>query len=362
METPISDIYLERRRRSRAGCLTALGALLLAGVVGGGYGLWRWWEEGRGYAGEVAFPEAAIEAPAEGVLPGVGGGGAGGGAAVKGGAASGAAAAGDTAAGVGAGGGGEEAEERAAPADVVAGDAETAAEVKKLLTAAGGAKRRGKLQLAREKALAALEADAGNEKAEALLNGIAMPLLASRAEMPEKAVYRVKAGDSLGKIAARFNCPVRLIQMANGIRGENIRVGIDVTVFDGSKHVFAVTVDRARNTLLLTIDGRYFKRYIVGTGKDNGTPLGEYKIIEKVENPVWWREDGTAVPYTGKAGENVLGTHWLALNLRGYGLHGTWEPETLGRQTSAGCIRLCNEDIRELFSILPRGTVVAVVE
>ena len=219
----------------------------------------------------------------------------------------------------------------------------------------------GDLARAREKGLAALDAGGGDE-ARAFLGEIAMPLLASKAPMPEKVVYTIAPGDSLSKIAAKFNTPVPLIRKANGIAGENIRTGYDLLLFDGNNHVFSLVVSRGRNEMDLLLDGAFFKRYRVGTGVDNATPLGTYKIVDKVEHPQWWRSDGTVVPYTGEPGENWLGTHWLAWDLKGYGIHGTWEPETVGSQSSAGCVRLVNEEAEELFTILPRGTPVTVAE
>ncbi|MBQ7251625.1 MAG: L,D-transpeptidase family protein, partial [Kiritimatiellae bacterium] len=206
---------------------------------------------------------------------------------------------------------------------------------------------------------AALDAGGGDE-ARAFLGGIAMPLLASRAPMPEKLVYTIAPGDSLSKIAAKFNTPVTLIRKANGLAGEGIRTGYDLTLLDGNNHVFSLTVSRKENFMDLMLDGKFFKRYRVGTGVNNSTPLGTFKIVDKLEHPPWWRGDGTVVPYTGEPGENLLGTHWLAWDRPGFGIHGTWEPETVGSQSSAGCVRLKNEDVEELFTILPRGTLVTV--
>ena len=43
-----------------------------------------------------------------------------------------------------------------------------------------------------------------------------------------------------------------------------------------------------------------------------------------------------------------------------YGLHGTLHPETIGQQVTAGCVRLKNQDVEELFNILPVGTQVVI--
>ena len=55
----------------------------------------------------------------------------------------------------------------------------------------------------------------------------------------------------------------------------------------------------------------------------------------------------------------VLGTRRLKLG-DGYGLHGTNQPETIGRAVSHGCVRLRNEDIEKLFDMVPVGTPVFI--
>ena len=44
----------------------------------------------------------------------------------------------------------------------------------------------------------------------------------------------------------------------------------------------------------------------------------------------------------------------------GYGIHGTWDTNSIGKQATAGCIRLLNDDVAELYLILPIGTIVAI--
>jgi len=45
----------------------------------------------------------------------------------------------------------------------------------------------------------------------------------------------------------------------------------------------------------------------------------------------------------------------------GYGIHGTTEPESIGYQSTEGCVRMRNEDVDELYSIIPIGTPVTVI-
>jgi lipoprotein-anchoring transpeptidase ErfK/SrfK len=178
--------------------------------------------------------------------------------------------------------------------------------------------------------------------------------------MPEKVEYVIQSGDYLGKLAATFNTPVALIAKANNIQGANIRIGETIRLLDGNNHVFALSVSKSRNDLLVTLDGQFFKRYRVSTGEHNNTPVGTFKIVDKIAQPTWHKPGGKAIPYGDP--ENLLGTHWLALDLPGYGIHGTWEPDSIGSQTSAGCVRLLNSDVEELYSILPKGTLVTITE
>ena len=66
--------------------------------------------------------------------------------------------------------------------------------------------------------------------------------------------------------------------------------------------------------------------------------------------------------------ENLLGTRWMALEsadhpeLTGFGIHGTWERDSIGSESSAGCIRMLNEEVEELFDLVPRKTIVTITD
>ena len=116
----------------------------------------------------------------------------------------------------------------------------------------------------------------------------------------------------------------------------------------------------------MTLNGLFFKRYLVGTGVYGKTPVGTFVIDDKIENPPWWK-DGKAIPFGDD--ENILGTRWMRItatnntpSVTGYGIHGTWDNDSLGKQSSAGCIRMRNEDVEEVFMLVPRGTIVTIVE
>lgn len=216
----------------------------------------------------------------------------------------------------------------------------------------------GQWGTAREKALAALAANPGpalRRQIEDALAPIHSELVFSPAPMAEKMDYTIQPGDSLKTIAKKFGTTVDLIQKSNHLPTPVIRPGDRLRVLQGT---FKVIVDVSDHELTVFLNDRFFLRYAVGTGKYEKTPSGDFKITERISHPTWWRADGKAIPYGDK--ENVLGTHWLALDVKGYGLHGTWEPETIGKSESAGCVRMLNKNVEELFVLLPTGTPVTI--
>ena len=81
------------------------------------------------------------------------------------------------------------------------------------------------------------------------------------------------------------------------------------------------------------------------------SPTGSYKIINSITDPTWYTK-GKIVP-PGKC--NPLGTRWLGLSVKGYGIHGTNVPSSIGRNASHGCIRMRNRDVEELFKMVAVG-------
>lgn len=93
----------------------------------------------------------------------------------------------------------------------------------------------------------------------------------------------------------------------------------------------------------------------VGTAR-TPSPSGEFVIINRVANPTYYRP-GLVIP-GGK--DNPVGTRWLGLSLKGYGIHGTNVPASIGRAASHGCIRLRNRDMERLFAMLRVGDRVEI--
>ena len=122
---------------------------------------------------------------------------------------------------------------------------------------------------------------------------------------------------------------------------------------------FSVLVDKSQNILTLKSNEKVAKVYSASTGANNCTPTGTFTITSKLTNPVWYTA-GAVVP--AGSPDNILGSRWLGLSKQGYGIHGTTQPESIGKQVTQGCVRLPNEDVEELYIILPIGSEGTIVD
>ncbi len=84
------------------------------------------------------------------------------------------------------------------------------------------------------------------------------------------------------------------------------------------------------------------------------SPTGAFKIVTRVAHPTWYTKGRTVPP--GAA--NPVGTRWLGLSAKGYGIHGTNRPASIGHDASHGCIRMRNRDVEELFEMVAVGDAV----
>jgi hypothetical protein len=169
-------------------------------------------------------------------------------------------------------------------------------------------------------------------------------------------VYEVKAGDTLGRIATANGTTVEYLKRSNDLKSDIIRPRQKLKVPKGQ---FSIVVDKSQNQLLLTENDEFIKSYVVATGKDNSTPVGTFKIVTRIPNPVWYTQGAVVPP---ESPENILGTRWLGIDKKGYGIHGSVDPGAMGQQVTAGCVRMTNGDVEELFDIVPLGTEVTIVD
>ncbi|MGA8944298.1 MAG: SH3 domain-containing protein [Thermoactinomyces sp.] len=118
---------------------------------------------------------------------------------------------------------------------------------------------------------------------------------------------------------------------------------------------YQIEINKSTNKLYLYKEGLLQKIYSVAVSPDDElTPEGTFVIAVKINKPGW-----KDIP--GGSPQNPLGDKWLGFSVNGdngrtYGIHGTNEPESIGRPISSGCIRMKNNDIHYLFKIIPEGT------
>jgi lipoprotein-anchoring transpeptidase ErfK/SrfK len=109
--------------------------------------------------------------------------------------------------------------------------------------------------------------------------------------------------------------------------------------------------------LALFENGRVVRIYRVAIGKSSTpSPVGEFKIVNRVANPTYYHKG--QVIAAGKG--NPVGSRWMGLSAKGYGIHGTNQPNSIGKAASTGCIRVGKKDLEELFALVEVGDAVQI--
>ena len=152
----------------------------------------------------------------------------------------------------------------------------------------------------------------------------------------------LKAEDHFRKLAAFTS--VVLMATAEALAQENLE--------RPSRRILVSIPDRK---LAVLESGHVVKIFATAVGAPSTpSPTGSYKIADRIPDPTWYTKGKVVAP--GKC--NPLGTRWLGLSLKGYGIHGTNKPASIGRRASHGCIRLRNRDVEELFEMVSVGDAV----
>ncbi len=119
-----------------------------------------------------------------------------------------------------------------------------------------------------------------------------------------------------------------------------------------------IVVSLEDRKLALIENGIVQKTYIVAVGKaSTPSPVGTFTIERRVANPTYSHE-GRIVP---PGPQNPVGSRWMGLSIRGYGIHGTNVPSSIGKAASHGCIRMGKSDVEELFSLVHVGDTVELI-
>jgi lipoprotein-anchoring transpeptidase ErfK/SrfK len=119
-----------------------------------------------------------------------------------------------------------------------------------------------------------------------------------------------------------------------------------------------IVVSLEDHKLALVEDGQVKKIYSVAVGKPSSpSPVGTFTIARRVVNPTY-SHDGRVV---SPGPHNPVGSRWMGLSIRGYGIHGTNEPNSIGKAASHGCIRMAKADLEELYPQVAVGDTVELI-
>ncbi|MFY9855796.1 MAG: L,D-transpeptidase [Terracidiphilus sp.] len=119
-----------------------------------------------------------------------------------------------------------------------------------------------------------------------------------------------------------------------------------------------IVVSLEDRKLALVENGQVKKVYSVAVGKPSTpSPVGSFTIARRVANPTYHHNGKTVPPGPG----NPVGTRWMGLSIPGYGIHGTNEPNSIGKPVSHGCIRMARKDLEEFYELVSVGDAVDLV-
>jgi lipoprotein-anchoring transpeptidase ErfK/SrfK len=124
------------------------------------------------------------------------------------------------------------------------------------------------------------------------------------------------------------------------------------------KSLRSVLVSIPDRQLAVIDNGVILRTFPVSVGAaDSPSPTGIFQIVSRVARPVY-SHMGTVI---AAGPDNPLGPRWMGLSVKGYGIHGTNQPRSIGKAASHGCIRLSNRDIVELYNLLSVGDTVEIL-
>lgn len=186
-------------------------------------------------------------------------------------------------------------------------------------------------------------------------------------------VYTVQSGDTLAKIAKKNDVQTdwRIIQRMNGLKSEkSLRIGQKIKLPVGAFHAevsksnfqMKIYAGEGPSRVLIAI-------FPVGLGELNSTPTGAFMVRPKSKliNPEW-KNPRTGEHFASDDPKNPIGERWIGLigveahnqGFKGYGIHGTVDPASIGKQASMGCVRMIDADVEMVYELLtePNSTIV----
>ncbi len=162
--------------------------------------------------------------------------------------------------------------------------------------------------------------------------------------------------DNRQKLGARILAVVVLAAMAAGVSAAaQSEQAVAVQRLTAGDRVIVISIPDRK--LVLLEDGAVKRVYPVAVGKPSTpSPAGRFTIARRVSNPTY-SHNGRVV---GPGPKNPVGSRWMGLSAKGYGIHGTNEPKSIGKAASHGCIRMGKADLEELYTLVDVGDAVEI--
>jgi lipoprotein-anchoring transpeptidase ErfK/SrfK len=162
--------------------------------------------------------------------------------------------------------------------------------------------------------------------------------------------------NGLSKWAVAVSAAMVLAVQAMGQQATVQTHAVETATAPAPKRVIVVSLEDRK--LALVEDGQVKKVYTVAIGKPSTpSPVGTFTIERRVKNPVYQHEGKTVEP----GPMNPVGSRWMGLNIKGYGIHGTNMPKSIGKAASHGCIRMGKADVEDLFEQVKVGDTVELI-
>lgn len=184
----------------------------------------------------------------------------------------------------------------------------------------------------------------------------------SAAKSKMKGLYYQNIKEMLGE---RFHMDVRYLEKLN--KGKSFTEGETITVINVGTPLKAkinrVVADKATKTLYAYNGDKLVATYPTTVGSTaTPSPTGTFKIVNKVKMP-WYKStvksgDKKEVFMLPPGPNSPVGVVWMGLSKPSYGIHGSPVPEGISRQASAGCVRLTNWDVLEVYANIENGASV----
>lgn len=186
-----------------------------------------------------------------------------------------------------------------------------------------------------------------------LLDQVAGTVIYSRQHLLEPP-YVVQPGETLPQIAGKYDVPWQLLAKINGLADpRQLQPGQELKVVRGP---FNAVIHLDRFELALLLHSRYAGRFRIGIGRDSQLLEGSYLVRDKVVNPTYY---GNGRQIDADDPNNPLGERLIGLGSQ-MSIHGTNDPQAIGRSGGPGCLCLGSRDVEDVFDILSVGSRVVI--